>query len=237
MKKPAKASIEVRGTVVNIVTQNEADYICLTDIARFKDPERTDYLISNWMRNRNTVEFLGIWEQLHNPGFNPVEFDGIKKQTGLNSFILTVKQWSELTGAIGLISKAGRYGGTYAPKDIAFEFASWISVEFKLYLIKEFQRLKDDENDRLKLDWNLQRTLAKINYRIHTDAIRDTLIPPSITKAQASAVLCQRGGPAQRRPLRPDREAMARCSSSRRSPSFTPAGFVASFRPPRSTRS
>ncbi len=188
MKKPAKASIEVRGTVVNIVTQNEADYICLTDIARFKDPERTDYLISNWMRNRNTVEFLGIWEQLHNPGFNPIEFDGIKKQTGLNSFILTVKQWSELTGAIGLISKAGRYGGTYAHKDIAFEFASWISVEFKLYLIKEFQRLKDEENDRLKLDWNLQRTLAKINYRIHTDAIKDTLIPPSITKAQASAV-------------------------------------------------
>ena len=165
MKKPAKASIEVRGTVVNIVTQNEEDYICLTDIARFKDPERTDYLISNWMRNRNTVEFLEIWEQLHNPGFNPIEFDGIKKQTGLNSFILTVKQWSEFTGAIGLISKAGRYGGTYAHKDIAFEFASWISVEFKLYLIKEFQRLKDDENDRLKLDWNLQRTLAKINYR------------------------------------------------------------------------
>jgi hypothetical protein len=188
MKKPAKASIEVRGTVVNIVTQNETDYICLTDIARSKDPERTDYLISNWMRNRNTVEFLGIWEQLHNPGFNPIEFDGIKKQTGLNSFILTVKQWSELTGAIGLISKAGRYGGTYAHKDIAFEFASWISVEFKLYLIKEFQRLKDEENDRLKLDWNLQRTLAKINYRIHTDAIKDTLIPPSITKAQASAV-------------------------------------------------
>jgi hypothetical protein len=166
MKKPAKTSIEVRGTVVNIVTQNEADYICITDIARFKDPERTDYLISNWMRNRNTVEFLGVWEQIHNPGFNPIEFDGIKKQTGLNSFILTVKQWSELTGAIGLISKAGRYGGTYAHKDIAFEFASWISVEFKLYLIKEFQRLKDEENDRLKLDWNLQRTLAKINYRI-----------------------------------------------------------------------
>ena len=188
MKKPAKASIEVRGTVVNIVTQNEEDYICLTDIARSKDPERTDYLISNWMRNRNTVEFLGIWEHLHNPGFNPIEFDGIKKQTGLNSFILTVKQWSELTGAIGLISRAGRYGGTYAHKDIAFEFASWVSVEFKLYLIKEFQRLKDEENDRLKLDWNLQRTLAKINYRIHTDAIKDTLIPPSITKAQATAV-------------------------------------------------
>jgi hypothetical protein len=188
MKKPAKTSIEVRGTVVNLVTQNASDYICLTDIARSKDPARTDYLISNWMRNRNTVEFLGVWEQIHNPGFNPIEFDGIKRQAGLNSFILTVKHWTELSGAIGLVSKAGRYGGTYAHKDIAFEFASWISVEFKLYLIKEFQRLKDEENDRLKLDWNLQRTLAKINYRIHTDAIKDTLIPPSITKVQASAV-------------------------------------------------
>ncbi|MCX6879188.1 MAG: KilA-N domain-containing protein [Verrucomicrobia bacterium] len=188
MKKPAKASIEVRGTVVNIVTQNEEDYICLTDIARFRNPDATDDLIRNWLRNRNTVEFLGIWEQIHNPGFNPVEFDGIRMQAGLNSFALTPKQWNERTGAIGLISKAGRYGGTYAHKDIAFEFASWISVEFKLYLIKEFQRLKDEENDRLKLDWNLQRTLAKINYRIHTDAIKDTLIPPSITKAQATAV-------------------------------------------------
>jgi len=134
MKKPAKTSIEVRGTVVNLVTQNDSDYICLTDIARFKNPDATDDLIRNWLRNRNTIEFLGIWEQLHNPGFNPVEFDGIKMQAGLNSFALTPKQWNELTGAIGLISKAGRYGGTYAHKDIAFEFASWISVEFKLYL-------------------------------------------------------------------------------------------------------
>ena len=166
MKKTAKSSIEVHGTVVNIVTQKEEDYICLTDIARSKDPGRTDYLISNWMRNRNTVEFLGIWEKLHNPGFNPIEFDGIKKQAGLNSFILTVKQWNQRTGAIGLISKAGRYGG----KDIAFEFASWISVEFKLYLIKEFQRLKEDENQRLSLAWNLNRSLSRLNYRIHTDA-------------------------------------------------------------------
>ncbi len=188
MKNPTKSSIEVRGTLVNIVSRNDQDYICLTDIARFKDPERTDYLISNWMRNRNTVEFLGIWEQLHNPSFNPIEFDGIKNQTGLNSFILTAKHWIERTDAIGLTSKAGRYGGTYAHKDIAFEFASWISVEFKLYLIKEFQRLKDEETDRLKLDWNLQRTLSKINYRIHTDAIKDTLIPPSITKSQSSAL-------------------------------------------------
>ena len=138
------------------------------------------------MRNRNTVEFLGIWEQLHNPGFNPIEFDGIKKQAGLNSFILTVKQWNQRTGAIGLISKAGRYGGTYAHKDIAFEFASWISVELKLYLIKEFQRLKEDENQRLSLAWNLNRTLSKLNYRIHTDAIKTHLIPPEITPAQAA---------------------------------------------------
>jgi hypothetical protein len=140
------------------------------------------------LRNRNTVEFLGVWERLNNPAFNPVEFDGIRMQTGLNSFVLTPKQWIEKTGAVGLTSSAGRYGGTYAHKDIAFEFASWVSVEFKLYLIREFQRLKDDENDRLQLNWNLQRTLAKINYRIHTDAIKETLIPPSVTKAQASAV-------------------------------------------------
>lgn len=140
------------------------------------------------MRNRNTIEFLGVWEQLNNPGFKPIEFDGIRKQAGLNSFILTAKRWIDTTGATGLISRAGRYGGTYAHKDIAFEFASWISVEFKLYLIKEFQRLKEEENDRLKLGWNLQRTLAKINYRIHTDAIKESLIPPAVTKAQANLV-------------------------------------------------
>ena|SRR5450631_2481254 len=140
------------------------------------------------MRNRNTIEFLGVWEQLNNPGFKPIEFDGTKKQAGLNSFILTAKRWIDATGATGLISRAGRYGGTYAHKDIAFEFASWISVEFKLYLIKEFQRLKDEENDRLKLGWNLQRTLAKINYRIHTYAIKEALVPPAVTKAQANLV-------------------------------------------------
>jgi hypothetical protein len=145
-------------------------------------------LIRNWLRNRNTIEFLGILEQLSNPGFRPVEFDGFRKQAGLNSLTLTPSQWIEHTNAIGIISKPGRYGGTYAHKDIAFEFASWVSVEFKLYLIKEFQRLKDDENDRLQLGWNLQRTLAKINYRIHTDAIKETLIPPAITKVQSSLV-------------------------------------------------
>ena len=133
-----------------------------------------------------TVEFLGIWERLNNPGFNPVEFDGIRMQAGLNSFALTPKQWIEGTGAVGIISKAGRYGGTYAHKDIAFEFASWISVEFKLYLIVEFQRLKEDESRRLSLAWNLNRTLTKLNYRIHTDAIKAHLIPPEVTPAQAA---------------------------------------------------
>jgi hypothetical protein len=186
MKKSKSTSIEVRGTVVSVVSQDEADYICLTDIARYKNTDHTDDLIRSWLRNRNTVEFLGIWEQLNNPAFNPVEFDGIRIQAGLNSFTLTPKQWIEKTGAIGIISKAGRYGGTYAHKDIAFEFASWMSVEFKLYLIKEFQRLKEDENRRLSLAWNLNRTLSKLNYRIHTDAIKEHLIPPEITSAQAS---------------------------------------------------
>jgi len=188
MSKARKSTIEVQGASVTVISQNQYDFICLTDIARFKNPDGIDDLIRNWLRNRNTVEFLGVWEWLNNPAFNPVEFDGIRIQAGLNSFTLTPKQWIENTGAVGIISKPGRYGGTYAHKDIAFEFASWVSVEFKLYLIKEFQRLKDEENDRLKLGWNLQRTLAKINYRIHTDAIQETLIPPAITKAQASLV-------------------------------------------------
>lgn len=188
MSKTKRTRMEVQGTAVALVSKNRRDYISLTDIARHKDAKRTDYLISNWLRNRNTIEFLGIWERLNNPGFNPIEFDGIRKQAGLNSFVLTPKQWIEKTCAIGLRSSAGRYGGTYAHKDIAFEFASWVSVEFKLFLIREFQRLKDEENDRLKLDWNLQRTLAKINYRIHTDAIKETLIPPAVTPAQANLV-------------------------------------------------
>ena len=158
----------------------------LPDIARYKDAERTDYLISNWLRNRNTIEFMGIWEQINNPDFNPIEFDGIKKDSGLNSFILTAKNWIQRTGTISLISKAGRYGGTYAHKDIAFEFASWISVEFKLYLIKEFQRLKEDEHKTL--GWDIRRNLSKLNYRIHTDAIREHLIPPELTAAQISLV-------------------------------------------------
>ena len=188
MSKTNKSTIEVQGSSVTVLTHNQQDSICLTDIAKFKNPDHPDDVIRNWLRSRSTVEFLGLWERLNNPGFNPVEFDGIKIQTGLNSFVLTPKQWIEKTGAVGITSSAGRYGGTFAHKDIAFEFASWVSIEFKLYLIKEFQHLKDEENDRLNLGWNLQRTLSKINYRIHTDAIRETLIPPAITKSQVSLV-------------------------------------------------
>ena len=159
MSNTRKSTIEVKGAAITVLSQKEKDFICLTDIARVKNADRSDDLVRNWLRNRNTVEFLGIWEQLNNPDFNSVEFDGIKMLTGLNSFALTPKQWIDKTKAIGIVSQAGRYGGTYAHKDIAFEFASWISVEFKLYLIKEFQRLKEDENRRLSLAWNLNRTL------------------------------------------------------------------------------
>jgi len=180
------AKLSVLNREIAVQTLNEQDYICLTDIARYKGPDATDDLIRNWIRNRNTVEFLGIWEHLNNPDFNPVEFDGFRRQAGLNSFALTPKQWIEKTNAIGIISKAGRYGGTYAHKDIAFEFAAWISVEFKLYLIKEFQRLKEQE--RHQLGWDIRRNLAKINYRIHTDAIQDKLVPPELTAAQTNLV-------------------------------------------------
>lgn len=183
-----KVDITVKGTVVYIVKQNDVDYISLTDMARFKDPERSDYILQNWMRLRSTIDFIGLWETLHNPNFKSIEFDGFRNQAGANSFSLTPKRWIEATNAIGIISKSGRYGGTYAHKDIAFEFASWISAEFKLYLIKEFQRLKDDENNRLKLEWNLQRTLAKVNYRIHTDAIKEKIIPSELTKQQIQMV-------------------------------------------------
>jgi hypothetical protein len=180
------SKIKVLSRDVTILAVKEEDDICLTDIARYKNEDSTDDLIRNWLRNRNTLEFLGIWEHLNNPGFNPVEFDGIKMQSGLNSFALTPKQWIEKTGAIGIISKAGRYGGTYAHKDIAFEFASWVSVEFKLYLIKEFQRLKEEEHRTL--GWDIRRNLAKINYRIHTDSIQAHLIPPQLSKAQTALV-------------------------------------------------
>jgi hypothetical protein len=182
----SKTTIEVRGTAVTIFNQGIDDYISLTDIAKHKEPNRSDHVIQNWMRNRNTIEFLGVWERLNNVVFKPLEFEGFKNRAGLNSFVLTPRQWIDATHAIGLVSKSGRYGGTYAHKDIAFEFASWISVEFKLYLIREFQRLKEDENSRLSLAWNLNRTLSKLNYRIHTDAIKAHLIPAAVTPAQAA---------------------------------------------------
>ncbi|MHB1249015.1 MAG: KilA-N domain-containing protein [Polaromonas sp.] len=185
MSKSKKLTIEVLGTSITVLSQNDEDYISLTDMLKAKDG---DFFIADWLRNRNTVEFLGIWERVHNPGFNYGEFATIKSQAGLNSYRISVKDWVAKTNALGLRATTGRYGGTYAHKDIAFEFGMWISAEFKVYLIKEFQRLKDEENDRLKLGWNLQRTLSKINYRIHTDAIRETLIPPAINKSQASLV-------------------------------------------------
>ncbi len=181
-------TINVNGTNIVIISNKEADYISLTDIAKHKDAVNTDDIIKNWLRNRNTIELLGFWEQIHNPNFNPVEFDGFRKQAGLNSFTMSPKKWIETTNAIGITSKAGRYGGTFAHRDIALEFASWISVEFKLFLLKEFQRLKDEENDRLKLDWNLQRTLAKVNYKIHTDAIKENLLPKELSKQQINFV-------------------------------------------------
>lgn len=178
--------IKVLNKEITIYTRHEEDYICITDIAKYKSSDRTDDLIRNWLRNRNTIEFLGIWEHLNNPDFKPVEFDGFRKQAGLNSFTLTPSQWIEKTNAIGIVSKPGRYGGTYAHKDIAFEFASWISVEFKLYLIKEFQRLKDEE--RKQLGWDIRRNLTRINYRIHTDAIKENLIPPELTPRQINLI-------------------------------------------------
>jgi hypothetical protein len=173
---------------IAIFSKERAEYISLTDMARYKDAERTNYIIQNWMRTRNAIEFCGLWEQLNNPGFKSIEFDAFKKESGLNSFTLTPQRWIQATNAIGLISKSGRYGGTFAHKDIAFEFATWLSTPFKFYLIEEFQRLKTDETDRLKLEWNLQRTLAKVNYHIHTDAIKENLIPAELTKSQITFI-------------------------------------------------
>lgn len=176
--------IDVLNREVRINKAENNDYICLTDIARYKNENGSDDLVRNWLRNRNTIEFLGLWEKLNNPHFNSVEFDGIKSQAGLNSYALTPKQWIEKTGAIGIRASAGRYGGTYAHTDIAFEFASWVSVEFKLYLIKEFERYKEIE--QTNTDWDIRRNLTKINYRIQTDAIKTYLIPSKLTKSQIS---------------------------------------------------
>ncbi len=180
------AKITVLNNKISTSKFNEEDYISLTDIAKSKNSTDANDIIRNWLRNRNTIEFLGVWERIYNPDFKTVEFDGFKKEAGLNSFTLSSKKWVESTNAIGIISKSGRYGGTFAHKDIAFEFASWVSVEFKLYLIKEFQRLKDEELKQL--GWDIKRNLTKINYHIHTDAIKENLIPKELTPQQISFV-------------------------------------------------
>ena len=184
--KKYKDTIHAKDTEIAVLSSgDENDYISLTDIARYKsdDPAAT---IQNWMRSRDVLEFLGLWEELNNPEFKPLEFEGFTARAGANAFTMSPKKWIEGTNAIGIFSRAGRNGGTFAHRDIAFEFASWISAEFKLYIIKDYQRLKSDESSRLALGWNLNRTLAKINYRIHTDAIKEMLIPPDISPQQQS---------------------------------------------------
>lgn len=177
--------IIVRGTEITVLKESNGDYISITDMLKAKDG---DFFVSDWLRNRNTVEFLGIWESVNNPDFNYGEFAIIRTLAGLNNYKISVKEWVEKTNAIGLKATAGRYGGTYAHADIALEFGMWISAEFKVYLIKEFKRLKEDESNRNKLEWNLQRTLAKVNYRIHTDAIKENLIPPALPKDKINFV-------------------------------------------------
>jgi len=181
-----KQKIEIKGSEITVVKSGKEDYISITDIAKHKNAEATGLVISHWMSTRYTIEFMGLWEKMHNPNFNVTEFRNIKNESGSNGFILSSKNWINSTNAIGIVAKAGRYGGTYAHKDIAFEFASWISAEFKLFLIKEFQRLKDEELKQL--GWDIRRNLTKINYRIHTDAIKENLIPQNLNKQQVSFV-------------------------------------------------
>ncbi len=181
-------TIIVKGTEVVIFTKENEEYISITDIARHKNPVEPKDVIKNWMRNRGTIEFLGLWEKIHNPNFKGVEFDSFLYQAGGNAFVLSPTKWIEITKAKGIITKIGSGGGTYAHRDIAFEFASWISAEFKLYLLVEFQRLKDEENNRLKLEWSFQRILAKINYKIHTDAIKSHIIPPEVSKQAVNII-------------------------------------------------
>ncbi|MBX7062608.1 MAG: KilA-N domain-containing protein [Pyrinomonadaceae bacterium] len=181
-------TIFVKGTGVSISNRGENDYISLTDIAKYRNTVEPFSVINNWMRTKSTIDFIGLWETLNNPGFKPIEFERFRNEAGSNYFVLSPQRWIESTNAVGITSKSGRYGGTFAHRDIAFEFASWISSEFKLYLITEFQRLKTEENYRLRLEWNLQRTLAKINYRIHTDAIKENLIPAKLSKSQINLV-------------------------------------------------
>jgi len=169
--------LNVNELEIVLYNQNEQEFISLTDMAKFKDSERTNYIIQNWMRTRNTIEFLGLWEKLKNPNFNSIEFDAFRNESGSNSFTLTPKKWIKATNSIGIFSKSGRYGGTFAHKDIAFEFASWISPTFKLYLITEYQRLKEIETNQYNLEWNVKRILSKTNYHIHTDAVKNFILP------------------------------------------------------------
>ena len=173
----SKTKLKVNDLEIIFYSEKENEFISLTDMAKFRDPRRTNYIIQNWMRTRNTIEFLGLWEQLHNPNFKSIEFDAFKNEAGSNSFTLTPKKWIEATSSIGINSKAGRYGGTYAHKDIAFEFASWISPIFKLYLIKDYQRIKEIETNQYNLEWNVKRLLSKTNYLIQTDAVKNYILP------------------------------------------------------------
>ena len=186
MSKVKKDTIEAKGLAIQVYTEDfKNDYISLTDIAKYKNKEEPNVVVSNWMRNYNTIEYLGIWEQLNNPYFNPLEFEGYLKEAGSNAFTLSPQKWQKTTNAVGLFVKLGRHGGTYAHKDIAFKFASWISAEFELYIIKDYQRLKEDENSKLSLGWNLNREISKINYKIHTDAIKEYLLK-DLTNEQLS---------------------------------------------------
>ena len=183
-----KKTINVKGKEIVIFSQNAEEYISLTDIARYKNPNEPKDVVKNWLRSKSTIEFLGMWEEINNPDFKGVEFDSFLRQAGSNAFVLSPQKWIEKTDAAGLISRSGKGGGTFAHKDIAFEFASWVSAEFKLYLIKEFQRLKVEENERLRLGWDVKRELVKINYKIHTDAIKENLIPPEISDRDAKMI-------------------------------------------------
>lgn len=180
-----KSTIQAKETVISVISKiGKEDYISLTDIARYRNPEEPNVVVANWMRVRSTIEYLGLWEQIHNPNFNPLEFEGFKAEAGANAFTLSPQKWIRSTNAIGIISKSGRYGGTFAHKDIAFEFASWVSPEFKLYVIQDYQRLKQSEAHKHSLDWNVKRLLSKANYRIHTDAVKSNLIPETLSKRQ-----------------------------------------------------
>lgn len=187
MGKIIKHTIHAKGIDIGIYTTNfESEFISLTDIAKYRNEDDPRFVIQNWMRNRNTVEFLGVWEELHNPDFNRVQFEAVKNEAGLNRFVMTPTKWITQMNAIGITSKAGRYGGTYAHSDIAMSFAAWISPEFQLYIMKDYRRLKADENSRLSLNWNLNREISKLNYKIHTNAIKENLIPPELTPMQIS---------------------------------------------------